>query len=72
MAQEHIINDQMSVISLSKMDIVNLITLLSAQLADVCAPGRQGGACPEIVINDKGRQRRVSFCLEPDNKTENA
>ena len=65
MAKEEIINEQYKVVSLTQREIVDLISLLSAQLVNIAAPGQQNGACPDINIWDRGQIKyRMSFVLE--------
>jgi hypothetical protein len=53
--------------SLNKHEVVELITLLTAQLAGVCPVGRQSGACASIKVNDKGRDvKRMVFAYVKD------
>lgn len=46
--------NKLSYITISKKEAVDLIALLTAQLADETAPGCMSGACPEIKLLDRG------------------
>ena len=49
---------------LTKREAVSLISMLTAQLAGVPAPGCQSGACFEGVVNEP--YCRYHFSVEPD------
>lgn len=53
MAREHL-HDALKVVLLSSQEAVDLIGLLTAQLAGVPLIGNQGGAFPTINISENG------------------
>lgn len=68
MARE-VIDDKLHIIALSKKEIVNLVSLLTAQLGSVTLNGHMHGACPDVDIEENGNFRyRMSFVLEPPNE----
>lgn len=67
MATEEIVDKQLSVISLSKQEAVNLIGLLTAQLGNVALKGNASGSAPELNIIKYGQTKyRLVFCLEKE------
>lgn len=66
MASRKIVDTNLQCVTVSKAEAVELITLLSAQLAGVPAPGNHGGACPEIRIVEHGQIKdRIVFMVIP-------
>lgn len=54
-----------TVITLSPSEALDLVTLLTGQLANLPVPGRMSGAAPEIKIDDRGRfEEKLAFFVD--------
>lgn len=54
-----------TVITLSPAEALDLVTLLTGQLAKLPVPGHMAGAAPEITINDRGRiEEKLAFLVD--------
>jgi hypothetical protein len=57
--------DKNHYVQLTRKEAVDIIGLLAAQLANETLIGNQGGACPDIVVQDKGHTLyRMVFVIE--------
>ena len=56
-------DNQEYIIGLTKKETVELITLLSAQLAEVPAPGRHSGAAPQFIVRSPTVNYRLAFLV---------
>jgi hypothetical protein len=57
---------ELNIISLSRKEAVEIVTLLIAQLANEALPGNASGAIPTVNIVDRGVVKyRLALCLEP-------
>jgi len=65
MAKLHIHVDNTHFVCFTKEEAVHVISLLTAQLANVSLSRHSNGACPDVYVNGTVR---YSFVVEPDAK----
>ena len=63
MATLEIVDDRLTVVTISRKDAADMIALLAGQLAGKPIQGNQGGACPYIIVDD-GMGKRMTFVVD--------